>query len=382
MSDLGDESQLELEPVDPEPARTENADDKAARIASELEELEKALSANNLERLRTRVAWLLNNYPETRDSDALLAVRYWQEFDADKLEGNDYVPLANVIKLTRWPAMERERRRIQYEYRLFEASYEVQRRRGKLSEDQAQRAREEKPRFPLYQVFADETGKGQDYLVVGSIWCLTPQSNVRLARALQDWKDDSGFKDELHFTEMKKQQLELYLAAADVIAANSEEVAYKAIGIARQGIRSDDVFEHLHYALVVHGVEHEDRTRRAPLPRGVYFTKDADNVEGSGKDDLVIDRLTDRLKQAANARYEKQLYIDRVVCRDSHQTPMLQIADLFAGSINRLVNFPGQEGYKTDFAKHFLGRIGVKPEPRYSDEEDSRGMLLWLYPEA
>jgi len=381
MSDLGEENQLELEPVDAESRTADESEAKAAKIAAEREELESALSANNLERLRTRVAWLLNNYPETRDSDALLAVRYWQEFDSDKLEGSNYVPLANVINLTRWPAMERERRRIQYDYRLFEASYEVQKRRHKLSEDQKQRALDEKPRFPLYQVFADETGKNQDYLVVGSIWCLTPQSNVRLARALQDWKDANGFKEELHFTEMKRQQLGLYQAAADVIADNSEEVSYKAIGIARHGIRSDDVFEHLHYALVVHGVEHEDRTRRAPLPRGIYVTKDADNVEGSGKDDLVIDRLTDRLKQAANARYNKQLYIDRVVCRDSHQTPLLQIADLFAGSINRLVNFPEQEGHKTDFAKYFLGRIGVQPDPKYSDEEDSRGMMLWLYPE-
>jgi hypothetical protein len=116
----------------------------------------------------------------------------------------------------------------------------------------------------------------------------------------------------------------------------------------------------LYYLLLTEGVEHENKTSRAPLPRALSLWKDQ---EESSRDKLFLAELRDRLKQAAVTRFRDELEIDQLEVVDSASDPFIQLADLFTSSLNRTLNGdPNKVGAKDKFANYFLERIGMSRE--------------------
>src|SRR5689334_10859251 len=97
--------------------------DGEARIETERAQLRSALVANQLDTLVRKVAWVLNYYPDARDSDITLMLHYWEAFDSiDTAYGHNWDEL---YRLTRLTALARGRARIRTSCRLVEASSSV-----------------------------------------------------------------------------------------------------------------------------------------------------------------------------------------------------------------------------------------------------------------
>src|SRR5437879_8737632 len=58
-------------------------EDKLVRLEREKQELLSSLSGCDFTTARTRVAAVLNMYPDTRNSDVSLALRFWETFQPD-----------------------------------------------------------------------------------------------------------------------------------------------------------------------------------------------------------------------------------------------------------------------------------------------------------
>ncbi len=84
---MADSDQLDLE------AAIEEAEE--ADLEKERDAVLAAVSASRLDTLQKRVAWVLNHYPDARDSDVALYIRYWREFEGEHVEG-EYVKLKNI----------------------------------------------------------------------------------------------------------------------------------------------------------------------------------------------------------------------------------------------------------------------------------------------
>jgi len=93
------------------------------------------------------------------------------------------------------------------------------------------------------------------------------------------------------------------------------------------------------------------------LPRGLSFCKD---FEEEGFDKILIAEITDRLNQAAHSTFNNNLYLDTFESMDSKKAPLLQIADLFSSSLNRVINesTPGTHA-RDEFASYFLNAVGI-----------------------
>ncbi len=52
----------------------------------------RAVAAAKLDTLQERVAWILNHYPDARDSDITLQQIYWKLFDSDIYSGGHIDP--------------------------------------------------------------------------------------------------------------------------------------------------------------------------------------------------------------------------------------------------------------------------------------------------
>src|SRR5574341_1465498 len=102
-----------------------------AKLEEEIQLLLNNLSSATVNTLRDRVAWILNNHPETRDSDISLLLKFWETFEPNMYNGQ-FIRPDDLYRLTRLTSITRERARIQNVYKLFLASSEVRQKRGTL----------------------------------------------------------------------------------------------------------------------------------------------------------------------------------------------------------------------------------------------------------
>jgi hypothetical protein len=181
-----------------QPPRKETTEEREKRLERERGELLARVAASEISTMRNRIAWLMNRFPDTRNSDVVLQIRHWEVFESDIFNGRS-VQVDDLYKLTRLTSVARERARIQNQYRLFLADPAVQERRGTLEEDEREKA-VKTPDYPVYTVYLDESGKTSPHLIVGSLWFLSSgMESLDLYRESQRLKEVRKFDGEFHF---------------------------------------------------------------------------------------------------------------------------------------------------------------------------------------
>lgn len=346
------------------------AEQKAAKQRTALLE---ALAGGHTDTLEHRVGIVLNRFPETRDSDISLMLRYWEIYEG--YDGGAILP-EELYQRARMMSLTRSRARIQNTYRLFQASPEIRKRRGKLSEEEYEKALEAAERHPGLAVLVDESGKsGGAHLIVAAVWFGDPEEFFSVTRLLGEWRAKTGFDKELHFKEIDDSAEPMYREAIEVVLQGAASVSFKAVSVPRDGVkRIDDALEELTYQLLRRGVQHEHDTGRAALPRSVQLWKDQESL---GADKLILARLRDRLQQAGKVELDGQLTTDEFESVDSAKSDLMQIADLFAGALNRRLNgAPGGTHAKDRFSKYLLERVGMPEGPADELEFDGDTVML------
>jgi hypothetical protein len=349
-------------------------EEKAARIEAERDELVAAVADNQLDTLHRRVTWVLNYFPDARDSDITLMLRYWENFDA--VDATYGIPPADLYRLTRLTSLARARAKVQNTYKLFLASPDVRKKRGQLADEEKERIAEEPVRSPAYAVYLDESGKNLNYLIIGSVWVLHPPDILRLLNSIQAWRVENKVRGEFHFKDIDSRNVNLYGAFIDFVLSHASVLSFKAIAADSRGNRHvDDTITHLLYHLLIRGVVHEDISGRAPLPRTLIVTKDSDSA---GRDQVMLANVRDRLTTASAAQLDGRLTLDVFDTSSSARQPLVQIADLFAASLNRVMNIPNNEAAKDKLAYYFLERLGIPSGPSQKEAVGDIGAVILL----
>jgi hypothetical protein len=350
-------------------------EEKAAMIQKKADALFLAAQSSDLDSMHKKVAWILNRYPEARDSDIALQLAFWDNFEPEF--SGEYVHRSDLYKFARLTSLSRARATIQNKYNLFVASPGVRQQRGKLSEEERQKIVEQRTTFPSLVVYADESGKQSKRLVVGSVWFLHPPTLITVENAIRGLRKRTGYEAEFHFSTITNNNLHRYLELADLLAKHTSVLSFVAATMARSGVDVDHAIGRLYYHLTVLGVEHEDETGRAKLPRSLNLTKDA---EEAGRDGLLLLELDDQLKQAAASRFHDQFSIDRLSAGDSASHNLLQIADLYAGSLNRVLEHGGSasNSAKDGFAAYFLDALKISTDPSQTTQDSDNSVHLYL----
>lgn len=325
------------------------------RVALERQRLVDAISSGRTDRLLERVAWVLSRHPATRDSDIALQLVYWQEYEPElyvKLEDDPKV----LYQLTRLTSISRARARIQNTHRLFVASDKVRRRRGTLSEEERERFMNPVPPDPLLMVYADESGKTDAHLVVGSVWFLDPSDTVTAYNRISAWRRERGFEEELHFSKLSQRTLGYYQEVVELLLGSVAGLSFKSVSVSRAGVANvAEALDHLFVELLRRGVEHEHTTGRAPLPRRLTVYKD---LEEPGRDALLMARMRTALLTASATEFNGELRVEVLEPVRSDGQPLIQIADLYTASVNRVLARAATSAKAKDvFADYFLGRV-------------------------
>jgi|TARA_R100000027_G_C2248156_1_gene93738 hypothetical protein len=346
-----DEGQPELDLTSAEEIKQEELEQKKKMLLE-------SVRAFTLDSAEQKVAWILNNYPETRNSDITLQIKFWEHFNKD-LVSSGQVQLSDMYSLPRLNSLTRHRARIQNDYGLFLAEKVVRKRRGKLSEKEKEDAIEksEEP-TDCSLIFADESGKNEAYSLVGSVWFALPLSAFLVDSAINEFREHRLGGKELHFTKAGKKDRATYEEFLSLIISNMNYLGFKAVYLSNAGIRNkQEAFSKLFYHLVARGVEHEVSSSRVRLPREIEFTKDS---EEEGYDQLLLAEMKDRLKHHSAANYKGQAKYTELVALDSKKSNLLQLADVYTGCLHRVLNHKAEKNWKDSFAENFLESVGTQ----------------------
>ncbi|MBE7646783.1 MULTISPECIES: DUF3800 domain-containing protein [Tenacibaculum] len=320
----------------------ELSDRKIRNIEKERLELLNKVLSGNLQTKHDKVGFILNNNTSARNSDIELAWNYWSTFENDLFNGS-YITKKQLKKLTKISSLSRSRARIQNEYNLFQADDIVKKHRGTLANVMKDEAVEKKPDgLPMYSVYIDETGKTQQFLSVGSLWIVDGYKAFESYNEIKKWKDKNNINYEFHFAELTKHKLEKYKEFFLTFLKYNPTVGFKAIILNRKGIKNvNSAITDLTFHIINKGINHENHTGRAPLPRLLQVWIDE---EEKGSDQLKIENLKERL----SGQSISDLYLGDFQAVDSKQNFGIQIVDIFTASINRKIHNPNSKGKPKD----------------------------------
>lgn len=368
-----DAAQLEvirtrLEEID----EIEKEEKKRAIREKEVKQIWAALDSGNYHATqRDRVAYLLKNYPDTRESDITLTLRYWREFQPDIYTGDAVNPYL-LFKLERLTTIARLRAKIQNEYRLFRGSDEVQhKRRQKEAEVKESMINDHAPP-PVIHIYADETGKNGDFLIVGSVWFLNISRVSSFQIAVGAMENRAGKRaQEFHFSNCGSGELDRYKKFIDLAAERLEYVVFKAILLPRKGLprKVESAIASMLRMLIVTGYDQEVNSRRVTPPRTIELMMDEGGLHALDRHELP--ELTTR---ALIDGHGDQHALTRVTEIDSATCVAIQLADIFCGALNRRFNEKqsGVRRPKDELADYFFEKL----QPRVSEMSPDETLKL------
>ena len=331
---------------------------KLAKIEREKKDLLASLAGADFSKQKTKVAYILNLYPEARDSDITLTLKYWETFQPDIFNPQGILP-KDLFRLERMHYLVRARAKIQNEYSLFTAKSEVKRFRRKHEETMSDEVlKDAKPR-KLVHVYADETGKTQDYVIVSSVWVLTGRAVFTVSQAITTWKENSRWaKREVHFTKFGKQDIETLKEYLGVVLQNREYLSFKSIAVERAKTKRsiESVVEKLHEHMLLRGAEHEINSSRICLPQKIEVTLDHEQ----SLDVITLEELKRRVNSEYKTQYGDDVEVSQIETISSRKSPLIQLSDLVAGAINRKLNYKGNRNYKDEMAELVIQMLDVQ----------------------
>ena len=212
------------------------------------------------------------------------------------------------------------------------------------------------PADPLLMVYADESGKTDAHLVVGSVWFLDPADTVTAYNRITAWRRERGFEEELHFSKLSQRTLGLYQEVVELVLDSVAGISFKSVSVPRAGLANvAEAIDQLFVELLLGGVRHEHATGRAPLPRRLTVYKD---LEEAGRDALLMARMRSALLNASTTEFDGNLKIETLEPVRSEGQPLVQLADLYTASINRVLARAATSGKPKDvFADYLLTRV-------------------------
>jgi Phage integrase family len=156
-----------------------------------------------------RVAHILQKFPETRDSDTALCIRYWKMFQADVLERWQTLELEVLYELDRIETIGRLRRMIQNQLRLFRGVAETQRGREAMQSEFHEYIASHRDSLPEVRFYLDETGNEghKTYTGIAGVCIINWKQFEKHYAALEQWRSNQG-PETIHFSDTSENNLD------------------------------------------------------------------------------------------------------------------------------------------------------------------------------
>lgn len=286
-----------------------------------------------------RVAHILQRFPETRDSDTALCIRYWKMFQADVLERWQPLELEVLYELDRIETIGRVRRMIQNELRLFRAVEETRRAREAMQTEFHEYLAAHRDSLPEVRFYLDETGNEGDkaYTGIAGVCIINWKQFEKYYAALEQWRSKQGWPETIHFSETSADKVDRAVSLLQQLHSRRSGVLFLGYSLVSRG-RTQEVLVSLFIQLVVDSLKYLSENKCLTENRSVRVIKEAD----SGFDSLFLHKMTKQLAEVVALEFPGQLTVLPVEAVTKGRTVLLECADLIAGGMQRRALYKGR----------------------------------------
>jgi hypothetical protein len=284
-----------------------------------------------------KITYLLHNFPETRDSDTALAIRYWETFQAEILERWDHGSLDVLFELDQFETISRLRRHIQNDLGLFASTTRVGNLRRELQMEFYRYLAEQRKQDPEVRFYLDETGSGtsQPYAGVAGICVLDWRQYEMHHAALVKWRREQGWPDTLHFTEIGA-DASRHMALLAQLERRRSGLLFLGYSLRSKGVTNFALVD-LFIQLVVDALKKARDLSCLTVVHGVTVFKEADQ----GFDQIHVPNIEKYLSEQLAREFPNLLYVREIRPVVKGREPLLECADLIAGAMQRRALYGG-----------------------------------------
>jgi hypothetical protein len=291
-----------------------------------------AVSDSRLGSMELRVASLLQHYPETRDSDTALAIRYWRTYQPDVLEKWDRLDLDILYDLDRIETISRIRRHIQNVLLLFSASGFTRHTRGEMQMEFNQYLAAQTSDAPEIRFYLDETGNdpNKPYLGVAGICVLEWRQYEKHWASISKWRAERGWPETIRFAQTGTVLQPRATALLQQLQTRRSGLLFLGYAMSSRG-RTYEAMLSLFIQLVVDALHRADDLGCLTQQRALSFVKEAEE----GFDRLHLQTLRKYLEEQIAREFPRQIFVRDVQSIPKGREVFLECADLIAGAMQR-----------------------------------------------
>jgi hypothetical protein len=305
----------------------------------ERQQLLKALADSNLIKMEQKVAYILQRYPETRDSDTALAIRYWTAFQSDVLEQWERLDLDVLFDLDQMGTISRIRRHNQNSLRLFTASIYTRQQRDELQMEFSQYLAIQRPVDAEIRFYLDETGNeaGKRYLGIAGICAMNWKQYEKHWSALADWRLAQGWTETIHFVDTGTTLQPKALAMLAQLQRRQSGLLFVGYAIPSRGSTHQTKLS-LFIQIIIDSLHHMNALNCLSTPRSLTVIKEAED----GFDELFLQQMGQYLSEQIAREFPTQVVFKKIEAVPKGREVLLECADLVAGGMQRRALYGGR----------------------------------------
>jgi hypothetical protein len=279
-----------------------------------------------------RVAYLLQRFPETRESDIALCIRYWRRFQADVLEKWRPLELEVLFELDKLETIGRIRRHIQHTLHLFRGMEETTQYRDFFQKELHEYLASHRGAMPEVRFYLDETGNEGDkaYTGVAGLCIINWQQYEKHHAALAQWRREQNWPETIHFSETGSDRIDRAVGLLGELTKRRSGLLFLGYALGSRGRTHEDLFS-LFIQLVIDSLNHLKRNGSLDEPRSLRVMKEAD----PGFDNLFLIKMHKQLSDLIAMEFPGQIIVQPIEAVTKGREVFLECADLIAGGMQR-----------------------------------------------
>lgn len=290
------------------------------------------LANSTLGTIEQKVAFILDRYPETRNSDVSLCIRYWRYHQPDELNEWDDPELEVLYDLDKWATIVRLRAELQNDLGLFRASDEAILNRSLGQTGFHQYLKVHQDVRPEVRFYLDETGNEGDkrYTGVAGICAMNWKQYEMHFASIARWRRQLQWPGNIHFSDTGASGLERAIALLGQLEAHRSGLLFVGYALPSQGRTHPDMVS-LFVQLIVDSLRQMRVNGCFPEPRLLRVIKEAD----TGFDSIYLEKMTAMLADLTAIEFPGLVVVERIEPVPKGSTVFLECADLIAGGMQR-----------------------------------------------
>lgn len=307
-------------------------------VARERERLLAAIGHSELASVEIRVGYILSRFPETRDSDVALALRYWSTFEATVIEAWDHQDLTVLFDLQAMSTLARARAHIQNDLSLFVGSEYLKKMRAERQATISEYLAAHRATAPEILFYLDETGdNGKLYIGVAGVCLMNYRQYEKHAAAIRQWREQQQWVETIHFAEINDARGQ-QRAVALLTELNRRKTGLLFVGytLPSRG-QMHQALASLFLQLILDSLRHMRETGCLTEPRMLTVIKEAE----PGFDGLYLQQVKENLQDQLLKEFPEHVALREVKAVSKGREVFLECADLVAGGMQRRAALKG-----------------------------------------